>query len=99
MDVVPKQIRQAGPTTLAIRWSDGRETLHEVRDLRLACPCAACQDEITGERLLDPATVPEDVHPLDLASVGNYGLKIRWSDGHDTGIYAYDRLRHLGERA
>jgi len=99
MDVAPKQIRQAGPTTLAIQWSDGRETRLEVRDLRLACPCAACQDELTGKRLLDPATVPADVHPLNLESVGNYGLRIRWSDGHETGIYAYDRLRQLGESA
>jgi DUF971 family protein len=34
---------------------------------------------------------------VSLGSVGNYGLKIRWSDGHDTGIYSYDRLRELGE--
>lgn len=96
MSVAPKQIRQAGPTTLAILWSDGRETRHEVRELRLSCPCAACHDEITGEPLLDPARVPGDVRPLDLVSVGNYGLKIRWSDGHDTGIYSYERLRELG---
>jgi len=97
LDVVPKQIRQSGPNTLAILWSDGQERAYAVRDLRLACPCAACHDELTGERLLDPARVPADVHPLDLASVGHYGLKIRWSDGHDTGIYAYESLRKRGD--
>jgi ATP-binding protein involved in chromosome partitioning len=96
MDVVPKEIRKAGPRTLAILWSDGRESRYDVRDLRLHCPCASCRDEVTGERLLDPARVPADVHPLHLASVGNYALKIRWSDGHDTGIYTYERLRGLG---
>jgi DUF971 family protein len=25
--------------------------------------------------------------------VGAYGLRIDWSDGHDTGIYTFDRLR------
>jgi DUF971 family protein len=52
---------------------------------------------MTGERILDPTRVPEDVRPVHLGSVGNYGLKIRWSDGHDTGIYSYDRLRELGD--
>jgi ATP-binding protein involved in chromosome partitioning len=96
MDVVPKEIRQAGPRTLAIVWSDGRESRYEVRELRLLCPCASCRDEVTGERLLDPARVPQDVHPIRLESVGNYALKVRWSDGHDTGIYTYRRLLDLG---
>jgi DUF971 family protein len=40
--------------------------------------------------------VPQDVHPIRLESVGNYALKVRWSDGHDTGIYTYRRLLDLG---
>jgi ATP-binding protein involved in chromosome partitioning len=96
MAAVPTRIFQAGPSTLAIVWSDGRESRYAVRDLRLNCPCATCRDEMTGERILDPARIPEDVRPVNLQSVGNYGLKIRWSDGHDTGIYSYDRLRELG---
>ncbi len=96
MAAVPSHIFQAGPKTLAIAWSDGRESRYAVRDLRIACPCATCRDEMTGERILDPARIPEDVRPMSLMSVGNYGLKIRWSDGHDTGIYSYDRLRELG---
>jgi DUF971 family protein len=39
------------------------------------------------------------VRPVHISSVGNYGLKIRWSDGHDTGIYSYDRLRESGGSA
>jgi len=96
--VRPTQIRQAGPRTLEIEWSDGLATRYDVRDLRLQCPCAGCRDELTGERLLDPATVPPDVAPRSLVSVGNYALKIAWSDGHDTGIYTWERLRELAER-
>jgi len=96
---VPTRIFQAGPSTLAILWSDGRESRYTVRELRLHCPCATCRDEMTGERLLDPSRIPEDVRPVHLGSVGNYGLKIRWSDGHDTGIYSFDRLRELGDTA
>ncbi len=28
--------------------------------------------------------------------VGQYGLRITWADGHDTGIYDYELLRSLG---
>jgi len=75
------------------------EDTYAVRDLRIACPCAVCRDELTGEMLLDPATVPEDIRPLNLVSVGNYALKISWSDGHDTGIYTFERLRSLTEES
>ena len=33
----------------------------------------------------------------DLYPVGNYALRIAFSDGHDAGIYPYDYLRFLGE--
>jgi hypothetical protein len=32
---------------------------------------------------------------LDAALVGNYALKIRFSDGHDTGIYSWAYLRRI----
>jgi ATP-binding protein involved in chromosome partitioning len=54
-----------------------------------------CRDEVSGSRLLDPATVPLDVEAESIALVGAYGIKIRWSDGHDTGIYTYDYLLAL----
>lgn len=91
----PTEIRQRGPHALAITWSDGVETVLEVRALRLACACAQCVDEASGEPRLDPASVPEDVHPLRVQSVGRYAIQIDWSDGHSTGIYPFRRLRSL----
>lgn len=61
----------------------------------MACRCAVCVHEMTGARLLDPALIPADIHPLTIQSVGNYALQIAWSDGHNTGIYRYDYLRLL----
>jgi DUF971 family protein len=63
--------------------------------LRLACPCAACVEEMTGRRLLQPGAVPADIRPQSLALVGAYGLRINWSDGHDTGIYTFELLQAL----
>jgi DUF971 family protein len=93
--ITPKGIRQQGARELAIAWADGHESVYGVRDLRLACGCASCIDEWTGQGRLDPSKVPEDVHPLRVAPVGRYGIQIAWSDGHETGIYPFRRLREL----
>jgi DUF971 family protein len=78
---------------LLIEWErDLHEALYPARALRLACPCAACVEEMTGRPLLDATSVPPDIRPLSVALVGAYGLRIRWSDGHDTGIYTFERL-------
>jgi len=68
-----------------------------VRSLRLACGCATCVDEWTGQGRLDPDSVPKDVHPLKIEPVGRYAIQIDWSDGHSTGIYPFRRLRELGK--
>jgi ATP-binding protein involved in chromosome partitioning len=76
-----------------IEWVAGsHEAFFPARALRLACPCAGCVEEMTGRPLLDPSRVPADVRPLRLALVGAYGLRVVWSDGHDTGIYTFERL-------
>ena len=90
---LPRAIaREAGG--LRITWDDAGHVAHVPgRALRLACPCAACVEEMTGRPLLDPATVPDDVAAEQVALVGAYGIRIRWSDGHATGIYTFEFLR------
>lgn len=79
---------------IRIEWAPaGHEALYPARALRLDCRCAACVEEMSGRRLLDPSAVPADVRPLTVTLVGGYGVRIRWSDGHDTGIYTFDQLR------
>jgi ATP-binding protein involved in chromosome partitioning len=78
---------------LLIEWdAAGHQALYPARELRLACPCAACVDELSGRPLLDPATVSPTVWPASVALVGAYGLRVHWSDGHGTGIYTFQRL-------
>lgn len=78
---------------LLIEWDrGGHEWLYPARELRLACGCAVCIDEMTSRPLLDPATVPSDIRPVSVALVGTYGLRVQWSDGHSTGIYTFERL-------
>lgn len=93
----PTRIAQHDPRTLAIDWGDGAASRIDVRALRLACGCAHCVDEWSGDPLLDPESVPADVAPRGLQSVGRYAIQVDWSDGHDTGIYPFDRLRSLAD--
>jgi len=80
---------------LVLRWADGREQRLADRDLRLACPCAKCRDEVTGAQLLDPGGVPLDLRLTRIWSVGNYALGMAFDDGHDTGIYTFRALRAM----
>ena len=94
----PVGLAQRDQTTLSVLWEDGRQDDLDVRDLRLACRCAACVEEMSGRPLLDPATIAADVVPRSITSVGNYAINVAWSDGHSTGIYAFDSLRAMAER-
>lgn len=84
---------------VGIVWDDGREDTLTIRLLRERCPCATCVDELTGERVLDVSKVPGNIRVEDWGKVGHYAVKIRFSDGHDTGIYTHAYLRELAEEA
>lgn len=95
MPPVPRDIKaHRDAHQLEIVWESGacRHSFHAVR---CACSCAICVDEITGARLLDPATVPADISIEQMQLVGAYALRITWSDGHATGLYTWEQLRGL----
>jgi ATP-binding protein involved in chromosome partitioning len=77
---------------LHIVWDEGDTCTIPARELRLACKCAHCVEEMTGRALLDPARVPPDVVIMGMQLAGNYGVHIAFSDGHDTGIYRFAEL-------
>ncbi len=85
------------PAALVIGWQDGSYTHIPPRELRLSCQCAACRDEVTGQRLLIPSNVPLDIEPTRIWSVGNYALGVAFSDGHSSGIFPFSALRSMQE--
>ena len=96
MTVAPRDIKALRDQgILQVTWPDGKTVGLPFKFLRCACSCAACVDEMTGKPLLDPATVPENVSIAGMSLVGNYALKIDWTDGHATGLYTWDRLSSL----
>jgi ATP-binding protein involved in chromosome partitioning len=80
---------------LILRWADGADQRLADRDLRLACQCAQCRDEMSGKRLIAPDQVALDLRLTRVWSVGNYALGMAFSDGHDTGIYTFQALRAM----
>src|SRR5487761_16572 len=98
MEPVALEVSKEG--TILIDWSDGHKSKHSALALRSACPCAMCQGEpgVFGKHYRAPKTqIKSNVQPDEIESVGRYGLKILWSDGHDMGIYTYEYLRRLCE--
>jgi len=91
----PEAIDVLADGAVRILWPGGPEVTVPAVRMRDACPCAGCVEEGTGRKLLDPATIPADIRPLQIAPVGSYAVQFTWSDGHSTGIYSWDTLRRV----
>lgn len=93
-------IQQIG-VELAIRWDDGTESFITLEQLRRACPCAGCKGEtdVMGNLYKGPdiALKPESFILRKLTPVGTYAIQPTWADGHNSGIFSFEYLRHLGQ--
>ena len=86
---------------VAIAWSDGTESYLPFTDLRAASPSAETQGErdILGQRHGGHGRRNFDgVQVTGWERVGNYAVRFEFSDGHRTGLYAYDYLKKLGDQ-
>jgi ATP-binding protein involved in chromosome partitioning len=52
-----------------------------------------CVNEVSGQRMHDPSSVPPDLTQSEARMVGNYALTMTFSDGHHTGIFTFPFLR------
>jgi len=100
MDVpTPNRIRvDTDAQTLTIEWADDHRSVFPLSQLRAACPCANCEgksvDHIPPP---DETAAPPDARwtDLDVEPAGSIGIRITWDDGHNAGIFRWDRLRRL----
>jgi ATP-binding protein involved in chromosome partitioning len=85
--------------TITLHWPETGETATVSNfELRKACACALCIDEMTRAPLLDPKTLPTDIHAEKVGIIGNYAVTVDWSDGHNTGFFPYSTIRELAKK-
>jgi DUF971 family protein len=90
----PTEVELERDTALTLRWEDGTIARFDLEELRRNCPCAECREIREQGRTAGPGpNAPTPLTALDAHLVGAWGLSIHWSDGHETGIYAWSILR------
>lgn len=99
----PEHIAISKSKGIQIDWKDGHHSDYGLTWLRDKCPCAAC----TGAHGTEPrkaetgaSSTPFPMFKpalkmLAVEGVGNYAIRIDWSDGHNSGIYSYEHFRSI----
>lgn len=96
MSEVPTNIRALqGEQVLELTWEGGGVARLPYKYLRGECPCASCRNEWTGERILDPQSIRDDLKLEGMEQIGNYAVRLGWSDGHSSGLYTWETLLRL----
>ena len=78
---------------LEIAFDDNTECMLSCEFLRVYSPSAEVRGHGIGQEVLQ--TGKEDVNILAIEPVGQYAIKLIFSDGHDTGLYSWDYLYDL----
>jgi DUF971 family protein len=80
---------------LEIAYADGRHYQLPCEYLRVFSPSA----ELQGHGLIEPMLLggKRSVNISAIEPVGQYAVRLRFDDGHDTGLYSWDVFERLGE--
>ena len=79
---------------LEIAFSDGATFRIPFELMRIYSPSAEVQGHGPGQEVLQ--TGKRDVNVVALEPIGNYAVKPVFSDGHESGLFTWDYLYHLG---
>jgi len=74
--------------TLEVSFDTGEKFVMPCNYLRAHSPAAG------GEKL---QALKENINIIAIEPVGNYAIKLKFDDGHDTGIYSWETLYQLGK--
>lgn len=78
---------------LNIRYDDTETIVLSAEYLRVFSPSAEVRGHTPDQRVLQ--TGKKDVEIKSIEPVGNYAIRLVFSDGHDSGIYSWSYLREL----
>ena len=79
---------------LDVQFDDGTQYALPCEYLRVFSPSAEVRGHGVGEPMLVGGKRAVNVSAVE--PVGNYAVRLRFDDGHDTGLYSWDVLRALG---
>jgi DUF971 family protein len=80
---------------LTVSFDDGKSFTIPAELLRVLSPSAEVQGHSPEQRVT--VAGKRNVGIARLKPVGNYAVRIVFTDGHDTGLYVWEYLRELGE--
>jgi DUF971 family protein len=92
---VPTEIKlHQRSRAMELTFADGKVFRLPFEFLRVHSPSAEVRGHGPGQEVLQTGKRSVDILALD--PVGSYAVQPRFSDGHDTGIYSWEYLYHLG---
>jgi DUF971 family protein len=80
---------------LTVAFDDGQSFALPAELLRVLSPSAEVQGHSPEQRVTVPGK--RNVGIARIEPVGNYAVRIVFTDGHDTGLFVWEYLRGLGE--
>lgn len=80
---------------LEIKFDNNTECQLSCEFLRVYSPSAEVKGHGAGQEVLQVGK--ENVNITSIEPVGNYAIKLFFTDGHDTGLYSWDYLYHLAQ--
>jgi DUF971 family protein len=91
----PQEIRYlSAEKRLEITFENGEAYSYPAELLRVESPSAEVQGHGPGQKTL--ITGRRHVGIMEIEPVGNYAIRIKFDDLHDTGLYSWDYLHWLG---
>jgi DUF971 family protein len=85
----------AAEQRLEVDFEDGRTFTYPAEYLRVESPSAEVQGHGPGQKQIVAGR--RHVGIMEIEPVGNYAIRIRFDDLHDTGIFSWDYLYELGQ--
>ncbi len=101
MEIRPEHLDLERERGLTVHWAGGERTFYPIAWLRRMSPSAeqrALREEMARNPLTVLPTQPGGNAPLsavDAELIGNYAIRLSFSDGHDTGIYSWTYLKSI----
>ena len=93
----PQEIRLSrSRNNLFVKFDNGYETTLSAELLRVESPSAEVQGHGVGQKTTPTGKAKVTISALE--PVGNYAIRITFSDGHDTGLFSWDILYDYGQR-